>query len=573
MCIKINCNLCSQTIDLIENISGWRKNLLTVFAGAVVTLALPPFDFLPAGFIGFPLLILLIDHDKTTTGKTGWKRLLPAFRTGWLFGFGYFLAGLWWIGMALLVDADSFAWALPLAILGLPAFLAFFYAFAIALARLFWGAGIIRILVLAICLGLSEWLRAFVLTGFPWNALGYTMMPSPLWMQSVTITGLYGMNSLAVLVFAMPALLFGTAKQRYGWRSGMVIMLALLSADIGYGAWRLHHAPALNAQSAPDAPMIRLVQAAIAQDAKWDDQQRRAIFDKHLDLSTRPPVSGQTRPDVIIWPETAVPYVLPQTDQVLKAIGQALQPDQVILAGAVRAQLNKPAVHAQLNEVAESAQETAANEQDNPQEPLYFNSIFAIHNSGNHTGAITAIADKVHLVPFGEYLPLEGWLRSFGMQEVVEMPGGFTAAPTRNSLTVSPQLTLLPLICYEVIFPSGLGYQGKVADAIINITNDAWYGNTPGPYQHFRQAQLRAVEQGLPLLRAANNGISAIIDPYGRIKAHMKLNEIGFIDGRLPQKTTPFWGKPAGEKQFFIILFIMLALSCGFHGVRNQRFG
>lgn len=565
----------SKIISLIETITGWRKALLTIFAGAVVTLTLPPFNFLPAGFIGFPLLVLLIDTETGADGKTGWKRFLPAFYTGWLFGFGYFLAGLWWIGMALLVDAEAFAWALPLAILGLPAFLAFFYAFAVAVARLFWGAGVIRILVLAICLGISEWLRAFVLTGFPWNSLGYTLMPTPLLMQSVTITGLYGMNSLAVLIFAMPALLLGNEKQRYGWRSGMILAVALALAHISYGAWRLHSAPDLNAQFAADAPVIRLVQASIEQDAKWDNQLRREIFDKHINLSTHAPLSGQAVPDVIIWPETAVPYVLPQTKEALTAIGQALQPHQILLAGAVRAQtiMQEPAVRAQtiIQEAAVGAQEAQPVEA----EPLYYNSIFAI----NAAGEITAAADKVHLVPFGEYLPLENLLRSMGMQEVVELPGGFTAAGSRRSLEVNSSshggagLNLLPLICYEAIFPSELGYQGKPVDAIINVTNDAWYGNTPGPYQHFHQAQLRAVEQGLPLLRAANNGISAIVDPYGRITSQMRLNEIGFIDGKLPQRTTTFWGKPAGEKQFLGILFIMLALSCVFHGVRTKRYG
>lgn len=533
--------------NLIANLTGWRKALLAFLAGAIVTLALPPVDFLPAGFIGFPLLILLIDNDTIRRNDAGTKPFRAAFYTGWLFGFGYFLAGLWWIGMALLVDADAFAWALPLAMLGLPAFLAVFFAAAAGVARIFWGAGIIRILVLAICLGLSEWLRSFILTGFPWNALGYAAMPSPLFMQSVTITGLYGMNSLAVLVFAMPALFFGTQKQRYGWRSGLAIALILLTAHIGYGLWRLRHAPEIDNQSAADAPIIRLVQPSIAQDAKWDNQLRRAIFDRHLDLTTRPPAQGHKRPDIIIWPETSVPYVLPQTEPALQAMGQALQPGQLILAGAVLARETMP---------------------DDP-DPLYYNSIFAI----DHNGQVTATAEKVHLVPFGEYLPLEGLLRSFGIQEVVEMPGGFTAAPQRHSLAVNPQLTFLPLICYEAIFPSELGYQGKPVDAIINITNDAWYGNTPGPYQHFRQAQLRAVEQGVPLMRAANNGISAITDPYGRITSGLKLNEIGFIDAPLPTKTALFWGKPAEERQFFSILIILLVFSVVFHVRRTKCFG
>lgn len=526
---------------LISSLTGWRKALLTVLSGAIITLALPPFDFLPAGFIGFPLLVLLIDSGITTDKTSGWKRLRPAFITGWLFGFGYFLAGLWWIGMALLVDAENFAWALPLAILGLPAFLALFFACAVALARIFWGAGIIRILVLAMMLGLSEYLRSFILTGFPWNALGYMLMPTPILMQSVTITGLYGMNILAVVIFAMPALLFGSEWQRYGWRGGLTIAIALLAVHAGYGAWRLQQ-PLAN-ELAEDAPVIRLVQASIAQDAKWDNQLRREIFDKHLNLSTLAPANGMPVPDVIIWPETSVPYVLPQVGEALSAIGEALQPKQTLLAGAVRGE-----------------GETLSS---------YYNSIFAV----NSEGKVTATADKVHLVPFGEYLPLEGLLRSFGVQEVIELPGGFTAAPARHSLSVNPRLTLLPLICYEAIFPSELGYQGKAVDAIINITNDAWYGNTPGPYQHFRQAQLRAVEQGLPLLRAANNGISAITDSYGRIRAEMKLDEIGFIDSSLPPKATTFWGKPAGETQFFFILLFTLVISCGLQGIRTQRFG
>lgn len=548
-----------KILDLIATITGWRRALLTIFAGAVVTLCLPPFYLLPAGFIGFPLLVMLIDPVSAPQQANISSRFKSGFRTGWLFGFGYFVAGLWWIGTALLVDAQAFAWAVPFAVLGLPAFLAIFYGFAVAIASLFWGAGFIRILVLAISFGITEWLRAIILTGFPWNALGYTMMPSPLWMQSVTLTSLYGMNSLAVLIFAMPVLLFGTAQQRFGWRSGMALAVILFTAHWGYGAWRLENAPQVDAQADiranTDAPIIRLVQASIAQDAKWDDALRQSILNQHLELTTRPPLPGQPVPDVIIWPETAVPYVLPQADFAVKAMAQALQKNQVLLAGAVRAQLPQHS-----DPLAAFSGST---------EPLYYNSIFTIQASG----AISASADKVHLVPFGEYLPFENVLKSFGMQEVVELPGGFTAAPQRHSLAINSRLTLLPLICYEAIFPSELNYQGKIANAIINVTNDAWYGNTPGPYQHFQQAQLRAVEQGLPMLRAANNGISAIVDPYGRITAQLTLNQVGFVDHALPGKTTSFWGKPAGEQQFLIILFIMFALSCTFHVVRTKRFG
>ncbi len=204
---------------------------------------------------------------------------------------------------------------------------------------------------------------------------------------------------------------------------------------------------------------------------KWDNAERRSIFDKLVSLTDEAPAEGKPKPDVVIWPETAVPYILTSTPEALSRIGEVLQDGQMLLTGAVR-------------------EEKAAGSG----EPRYYNSIYTIDDRG----VIVDAADKVHLVPFGEYLPYENFLRRLGLQEVVEMPGGFTAGTTRRALNVKDGKTFLPLICYEAIFPDELGYSGQRARAIINVTNDAWYGDTPGPYQHFRQAQVRAVEQGLP---------------------------------------------------------------------------
>lgn len=185
-------------------LSGWRRALAAFLSGAFATLTQPPFDIFVAGFVSFPVLVWLIDGAIARTDAGPLRRLLPAAKVGWWFGFGYFVSGLWWIGTALLVDADQFAWALPLAVLGLPAFLALFYAFAAMIARLLWSDGLGRILALAFGFALAEWLRTFIFTGFPWNLIGYAAMPVPLLMQSVAVIGLVGMSALAVFVFAAP---------------------------------------------------------------------------------------------------------------------------------------------------------------------------------------------------------------------------------------------------------------------------------------------------------------------------------------------------------------------------------
>ncbi|HWT61790.1 MAG TPA: apolipoprotein N-acyltransferase [Ochrobactrum sp.] len=522
----------------ISSLSGWRRALIAFFSGAVTTLTQPPFDIFIAGFIAFPLLVWLLDGAVPDKDKGPIRRFFPAALIGWWFGFGYFVSGLWWIGTALLVDAQQFAWAIPLAVLGLPAFLAIFYGLAAMVARLFWSDGIGRIFAIALGFGFTEWLRTFAFTGFPWNALGYAAMPTPMMMQSVEVIGLVGMSALAALVFSAPALLSGGRLAK----SGIILACLLIAAHIGFGAWTLSQAPALDADRTTLS--VRIVQPSISQSLKWDNNERRAIFDKFIAMTQQLPTEGKSQPDVVIWPETAVPYILSSTPEALTRIGEVIGEDQVLLTGAVREELVPR------------------------RDPRYYNSILTI----NGQGRITDYTDKVHLVPFGEYLPFEGILRSLGLQEVVEMPGGFTAAKARHAINVMEGQTFLPLICYEAIFPDELNYTGRKATAIVNVTNDAWYGDTPGPYQHFRQAQVRSVEQGLPLVRAANNGISAVVDAYGRIIEELPLDAVGVIDAYLPEERVPFWGTAPGGKQTLSLLLTLLAVCVWFRLSFQRRF-
>ncbi|MCM2472611.1 apolipoprotein N-acyltransferase [Rhizobium sp. CG5] len=485
---------------------GARRAALAVLAGAFGALALPPVGFFAALFVSFTILVWLLDGVSGNPDNSYSRGLRGAFLTGWLFGFGYFVAGLWWLGNALLVEGDEFAWALPLAILGLPAVLAIFYGLAAMLAKFLWSDGAGRIAALSAAFGLVEWLRSVVATGFPWNAIGYGAMPMPLMMQSAHVIGLFGVTTLAVFVFASPALI-GT---RRGALPGLAVAALLFVAHIGYGAYvlLLPETPQDNAKPVS----VRLVQPVIDQAAKLENSDRAAIFEKHLSLSALPPRPDEKRPDVIVWPETSVPFILTENPDALLRIADLLEEGQVLIAGAVRSE-----------------------EQGAGAAPRFYNSVYVIDDKGQ----IIAASDKVHLTPFGEYVPYEDVLRRFGVENLVNLPGGFSAAADRSLLPLPNGVKLYPLICYEIIFPDEMTPVLAQAGAILNVTNDAWFGYSPGPYQHLLQARVRAVENALPVIRNANSGISAVIDSKGRIISGLDFNVEGIVDSTLTLEPVP----------------------------------
>lgn len=515
-------------------LSGTRRALVAFAAGLIGVLALPPFGFLAALFVSFTLLVWLLD-GATAVPEAGFlRRLAPAFRVGWFFGFGYFVGGLWWLGNALLVEADAFAWALPLAVFGLPAVLAVYYGFAAALARLLWSDGMGRIAALAFAFGVGEWLRGTLFTGFPWNAVGYGAMPVPLLMQSAGFLGIASINALAVFVFAAPALI-GTRRGRI---TGLLLATLFFAAHIGYGYYALNMVPAPTEQ----ATVIRLVQPVIDQAMKLDDSARAEIFERHLALSSAKPEGDGKRPDIVIWPETSIPFILTDNPDALVRIADVLEDDQVLIAGAVR---------------TESAGSGKA--------PRYYNSIYAIDGKGQIVGA----ADKVHLVPFGEYMPFADVFESLGVNPVA-MPGGFSAAREHALLNAGGK-GFYPLICYEAIFPAEINAVVNDATALLNVTNDAWFGNTPGPYQHFLQARLRSVERGLPLIRAANNGISAIVDARGAVMTGMAYDAPGFVDATLPGRFATDERVKWQNWSFLIVLgALFVAAGISSMGFRNR---
>ncbi len=517
---------------------GWRRAVLAMAAGAIAALAMPPFGFFPALIVSLVAAIWLIDGSG---GAGAGRRLGPlraAASAGWFWGFGYSLAGLWWLGAAFLVEADRFAWAMPLGVIGLPAALAFFYAFGFLAARLVWSAGPWRILALAFGLGLAEWLRGHLFTGFPWNSLGMAL-GQQLWpMQIAALIGLWGMTVLAVAIAAAPATIATAARPAGRWIPAGAAIVAMIAVT-GYGAMRVPASPSPLVAGV----QLRIMQPNLPQDEKFNPANREEIMERYLRLSDRatsPQTSGVADVTHLIWPESAFPFLLHNDRRALAQIAALLPSDVTLITGAAR------------------AEERLRGEGHD-----FFNSIHVVAGDGS----IRATYDKVHLVPFGEYLPslFDGTLRALGLREFIQVPGGFTAATRRRMLEAPGLPPIAAGICYEAIFPGAVRPDDESgtrrSGMILNVTNDAWFGDTPGPRQHFAQARLRAVEEGLPLVRAANSGISAVIDPYGRILSSLDVNIEGVLDSGLPEQHAPTIFARFGNGIFWLQLLLCLLAS------------
>lgn len=486
---------------------GWTRRAIAFVSGAAGALALPPFDFAPAMAIPLTTAVWLIDGAAAQGGRFGFAPIRAAAAAGWWLGFGYFLASLWWLGAAMLVEADQFAWAIPLAVIGLPAALAFFPAFGFALSRLLWSPGSLRIFALAAGLGASEWLRGHILTGFPWNDVGMALAQAGPIGQAAALVGLHGLDLVAIVIFAAPATIVDRRPgQRFLSNAAAWSATLLLFALSAYGALRL----ARSETEYVEGVKLRLMQPNLPQDAKFRPENGQDILRHYLALSDRatgPERTGVSDVTHLIWPESAFPYILSREPQALSAIAHALQ-GKVLITGAARIESDGGGKRGKI-----------------------FNSVEVLQG-----GRILAFYDKMHLVPFGEYLPLEGLLRPLGVSHLV--PGTWDQGQGPRTLAAPGLPLMAPLVCYEAVFPgeaAGGDRDGKRPQLLLNVTNDGWFGKTPGPYQHFAQARLRAIEEGLPLVRVANTGISAIVDPYGRIIDSLPLGEEGLIDGRLPK--------------------------------------
>jgi apolipoprotein N-acyltransferase len=486
---------------------GWRRAAIAFAAGAVSVLALAPFDIWPILFLTFPIMVWLI--DGSAAGRLG--GVPAAAIAGWFFGFGYFLAGLYWVGHAFLVDVQTFGWLLPFAVTALPAGLAVFTAAGFAFARVIWSRGAMRLLALAVALTIAEWLRGHVLSGFPWNSYGYALTGPLVLAQTASIVGLWGLTFLAVVIFAAPATLADEEADTRRRAAPLAVSVLLLAAMAGFGAWRLAQHPT----RLVDNVRLRIMQPNLPQDEKFNYAARQKIMRHYLTLSERatgPQNTGLRDVTHLIWPESAFPFFLTREGDAMAQIAELLPQGTVLITGAARAADPSPDKRVRA-----------------------YNSVYII----DHDGTVLSVYDKVHLVPFGEYLPFQTTLEKLGLMQLTKLPGGFLSGDRKRSYQMPGAPRMLPLICYEIIFPGAVVPSGERPGWLLNVTNDAWFGISSGPYQHFQQARVRAIEEGLPLVRAANNGISAVVDPVGRIVAELTLGTEGVLDSSLPRAAAP----------------------------------
>ncbi|HAT86621.1 apolipoprotein N-acyltransferase [Cohaesibacter gelatinilyticus] len=511
-------------------LDGWKRYCLAFLLGVIASFAQPPYGWFGLLWFCLPILVALL--DSASLGHNGRAVAKRMFATGWMFAFGFFLLTFYWLGAAFLVEAEKFAWAMPLAILVLPAGLAIFWAAAMAALALVWSDHWTRVIWFALSLSIMEWIRGFVFTGLPWGGFGFSLASNDLTMQALSLTGPDLLTLWALLLFTLPVIWIAqehVSRKALGYT---VLISAILAVQILYGFMRLQNEGSKPLQS--EGQILRLVQPNIPQSEKWKLENRSWIFNRLVAMTSQ---TSEQAPadevDLVIWPESAIPFYLMEQPAALAAIAQALPGQSQLMTGALR------------------------REQSTKGEENVFNSIYWL----GADGAVRGAYDKTHLVPFGEYLPMQSVLEAIGLEQLTRLKGGFTPGRNRNLLGTDKFGSVLPLICYEIAFAGEVASYVARPDWILTVTNDAWFGPSIGPYQHLFMARMRAVELGLPVVRVANTGISAIIDFKGQVIAQIPLEQTGILQMKLPDDRAKTLFSIVGNGLFSAIwLFLLIIL-------------
>lgn len=478
---------------------GWRASLIALVLGVLLALGHAPWHLPYLVFLAVPALLWIM---ATTS-------LWRGFWLGWVAGVGYFAVTLSWIVEPFLVDIALHGWMAPFALIFMAGGLALFWALGFALARLSGRNGLSGLLLLAATWTLAEMGRTYLLTGFPWALLGYIWDQTPL-MQAAAYIGPHGLGLVTIIVAGLP---MAMGSRMVG--IGAAVLVGGL-AWIGLG------------QRVPDEiatrdVFVRLVQPNADQKLKWDPEYAQVFFDRLIDLT-----KGHEGADIVIWPEASVPYLLDERPDLNAVIASAAGPQTVLMLGAL----------------TRNAQGALTNG-------------FAALRAD---GSIRSRYEKHHLVPFGEYLPLPWLFDSVGLGPLAAHAGRISPGSGPVTISIEDVPPFQPLICYEAIFPHEMLRGPDRPEWLVHVTNDAWFGTFSGPYQHLTQARFRAVETGLPLARAANTGISTLIDPYGRTGAFLGMGEAGVVDTLLPEPLPPTLYTRSGD---LAVLAIILACMGG----------
>lgn len=472
-----------------SKLTGYRRNLLAFVFGVCATLTLAPIYIFPLIIPAYGGLFWLISNATTK------KR---AFADGWWWGFGFFTTGLYWFCIALLTDPEKFAWAIPFCLLGLNGIIALYPAVACLLYFLTFTNYRLQTTDYRKCFAFSliwlvvEYARGHLFSGFPWNLAGYSFGFSDISLQLASVIGIYGLTFFAVLLGASITIIRTS-------RILPLIIWSLFIISLIWGNYRLGNAK----EGEATGTVLRLVQANIQQNHKWNPLLQKQGLDEHIRLTVSESLDKITH---VIWAETATPYALRDNTPLTKYLGNSLPNGVKLITGALRV----------------DGDESNYN---------IYNSAVMLDNGGKIIGNY----DKHALVPFGEFIPLRFLIPSW-----LKLPVGDKDFSRGHGVQTENWQGLPPvsvLVCYEGIFPETAVDANNRPAWLLNITNDAWFGMSSGPYQHFEMARMRAVEQGLPLVRVANTGITAYIDEYGRIKGKIDLGTQGILDVELHKST------------------------------------
>ncbi|MCE2686966.1 MAG: apolipoprotein N-acyltransferase [Rickettsiales bacterium] len=502
MQIEIRYNRTNHQSQLLTKVSILKNKLFLAFLiGLISAISFAPIDFFPTIIISVASLFLLINNSNSN---------IKSFKIGFFYGFGYFLSGIYWVSISLLVDPLKFGWLIPFALIIIPSILAINFA----LMTLFYNIIINKIkrfstkkpplyykyLIFSILWLLCELIRFYIIGRFPWQMLGYSLISSENFSQIASIFGTFGLSCSVLLISSLPLLILSlqfknnTIKIALNHKENItasIIAITIIITSFIYGVFHKKSIVEIDYNQ-----QIRLVQGNIKQTNKWIEDEKMKNLIKHIRISQE---DQNPNLSAIIWPETAIPFPIYPNSEIIEFLAPIIPEKGSLISGAVRISLD------QNNEIKE-----------------LWNSIIAINKKLN-----LSTYDKHHLVPFGEFVPFQKFIPF-----IQKLTGGmmdFSSGRDNKIINLENNISFRPLICYEIIFFNDILDNFKPS-FIAHLTNDSWFGNSSGPYQHLAIARIRAIENGIMVARVANTGISAIIDPFGKIINKINLNEEGKID-------------------------------------------
>ena len=513
----------------------FKKNLLNslyvIFLGAISSYSLPPYNYFIINFISFSLFFIFLFHEKKKLSNNK-----SFFKYGWYFGFGYFLFSLYWIAISLTFD-QSFKLLVPLATILLPAFLATFYGLMTYLFGIFYSKNVVSsFLIFSVLFSIIEFIRGFILTGFPWNLIAFSFSDNLYFIQILSVIGTYSFNLICISLFTVPAIFFLRNS-----RKEIIVCFFFIFISIGFLIFGNIKSNNFNSrESVKNSYTIKAISPGISLDRFYEKQDELKIINELIALSA----PEKKKPTIFLWPEGIIPDsnvsdMKIYTDLFSSNFGD----NDLIIMG--------------LNSVERKGDKN-----------LIFNSMAIFNNKLD----LIHKYNKVNLVPFGEFIPFESILGLVGLKTITNEYQSFSSANTRKLINIKNNkidLNLLPLICYEMI------YSGKLSadinfDYIVNISEDGWFGNSIGPKQHFSHSIFRSIESGKYIVRSANNGISAIISPIGFVEQEVKFGSVGYVELTSSKliKSTPFM--LFGNKIFLILILLYIFLIFSFNKLTHE---